>query len=164
MNEKNMNRTRFFYLRKDGTRQSEIVGCCAYRTVEHHVEYAVSALNSRFDRFDRHEAREIAEERLNRTSVDVKPVVPETTWNRLKMKVGLLHQSYRAVAPKFTARQILADVQQPYRAILEDLSRAQPDACPTSLKKAAKRMLRSPRGAEKLLSIQEPQQNAVAGN
>lgn len=139
-----MSATKYFYLRKDGTRQSEIVGCCAYRRIDNTIEYAVSAINLQHDRFERDVARKIARERLNRKSQHVVPTVADTFWNRMKMKVGVVKQSYEPQGNRFEVRTII-EMQpgdKPYVRLLNDIARRDATDLPTNLRKAAKRMLR----------------------
>lgn len=161
-----MSSTRFFYLRKNGTRNSEIVGCCAYRKRGGNVvEFAVSCLNQQFDRFDRHEAQRIALDRLNRSSLPIRPTVADTFMNRMKMKVGLVKQTFEPVGNLFDVRQIITvnEGEKPYIALLNEISHLDTTDCPTNLKKAARKMLLNFKkdAQSKSLQITEPETFAL---
>jgi hypothetical protein len=136
-----MSITRFFFFRKDGVRQSPIVGCCAYRQNGSTIEYAVSALNSKFDRFNRETARASAEDRLDRIATPVKVTVPLTIWNRIKMKLQFFNQKLVPTEHLFEFRRVI-DGNYAWRSILKDVAHLSADDCPTNLRKAARKMLK----------------------
>lgn len=141
---------RYFFFRKEGVRQSSIVGCCAYRQYNDRrdndksyvIEYAVSALNEHYDRFNRHTARSMAKDRLERKALYIEPVVDDSRWNRFKMWLGLTKQSFKPSHPLFEVRRVINGTNA-WRSILKDVVSLSSEEFPTNLRKAARKMLKA---------------------